>query len=168
MGRIGRVLSFTRRVLNGVNFSDVKFDTGGGNIHTGEHFSAPGDDSVPLPNDSLITQEIPRTGGEVPVGYIDSKANQTAQTGEKRIYARDPNTGDAVVSMWLKNDGSAVLANALGSIILGADGTINLNGVIIDPSGNITAGSSLILAGLEIAGHTHTVTTAPGTTGPNQ
>lgn len=95
--------------------------------------------------------------------------------------------------------GAITLSNALGSIALSAAGGITLtspsgvvevavggsvtvNGVIIDPSGNVTAPSgstisaptvkgtsSLEAAGKELVAHIHNgVTTGVGNTGPNQ
>jgi len=155
MGRIANLLSFIRTTRNGANVSDVKVDPGGGYNVTVEHYSAPGDDSHPLTTDYVHINSNERSGGENAIGYLDPLNAGVAQPGDKRIYARDADTGLTVVSWWLKNDGSAILANALGSIELLADGSVNINGVIIDSSGNMIIPASLVLNGKEIAEHDH-------------
>jgi hypothetical protein len=121
VGRIGKLLSFIRSFRNDSNISDVKIDPGGGINITSEHFSSPGDDSHPLTSDYVITIKIPRTGGEVVVGYVDPINTPVAQEGDKRIYGRDGN-GDDIVQVWLKNDGEALISNTNGSVKLRPDG----------------------------------------------
>lgn len=201
MGLISKVLSYTRIADRfGAKVSDVKHDPGGGANETGEHFQAANQDAVPLPGDYLLTVSVQRTGGEVVVGFIDPKQEQTAEPGEYRAYARDAD-GAQVVQLHLKKDGTAVLnnaeatvemkpsgevntQNASGFYKLQDDGTVNINGATIDPSGNIetpanvTSGgtvsaptvagsSSVTAAGKELAGHIHPAGTPPGNTGPN-
>ena len=157
MGRIGRLLSFIRVVRNGAKLSDVKVDIGGGEVLTGEHVHPSGEDAFPLPDDQIVAIPVAQTGRIVIIGYVEPDAVQKAQAGEKRIYARN---GDRVevVELWLQADGSATLSNDNGSFELRVDGTINLNGVTIDPSGNVVVPTSLMLAGKEIAGHDHDFT----------
>lgn len=201
MGLISKVLSYTRIADRfGAKVSDVKHDPGGGANETGEHFQAANQDAVPLPGDYLLTVSVQRTGGEVVVGFIDPKQEQTAEPGEYRAYARDAD-GAQVVQLHLKKDGTAVLNNAKATVEmkpsgevntqngsgfykLQDDGTVNINGATIDPSGNIntptnvTSGgtvsaptvagsSSVTAAGKELAGHIHPAGTPPGNTGPN-
>lgn len=67
-------------------------------------------------------------------------------------------------------DGSIKGDNGNGSYELQAGGDFLVNGVTIDTSGNVTIPTSLNLAGKEIAGHDHPITSgssAPGPTGPN-
>lgn len=172
MGGVARVLTTDKEQRNGANVAGVQHDPGGGAVATGDHYSAPGDDAVPLPGDYAITTDVRREGGEDVVGYIDPKNEHKAGPGEKRIYGRDPSTGDAVVELWLKSDGSMIGQNALGFFALLANGNVNINGVIIDPSGNITtpasvAAPSIVASGKELAGHDHPAGTPPGDTGPN-
>ena len=133
----------------------------------------------------MCIRDRARQRGAAAVGYLDPKANQTAGAGEKRIYSRD-GSGAQVAQVWLKADGTVVVNNSTGMITMAPAGTINLNGVEIDPSGNITgpgdatfsngavtgdtveALTSLIAALLEMVGHTHPAGTPPGNTGPNQ
>ena len=167
MGRIATILSFSRVERNSAKISDVKINPGGDSNITVEHFAPIGDDSFPLTTDYVVTNDIPRTGGEVATGYVDPKNTPKAVAGDKRIYARDANTGVAVIEIWLKNDGSGILSNANGSLELQANGDILINGVKIDAAGAVTIPSSLDLNGKELDGHDHAAGTPPGTTGPN-
>lgn len=126
MGRLGKLLSFTHRLVNNINFSDVKIDPDGGSNVTGEHFSAPGDDSVPLPGDTVVTNKIQGEGREVINGYADTKNPKKSTDGEKRIYSREAN-GDEIAEVWLKLDGTIIASNAGGSVELKPDGTISMN-----------------------------------------
>lgn len=186
MGLVGKLLSFVRVARNGAQLSDSKIDPGGGPNITAEHFSAPGDDAHPLPGDYVRVASVPQSGRAAVTGYVDPNNQQKAQAGEKRIYARDAD-GVEVVEVWLKNDGTALVTNSNGSVTLSPDGSILgqngggsfelqasgdfvVNGVTIDASGAVTIPASLTLAGKEIAGHTHPITSgssAPGPTGPN-
>lgn len=121
MGRIAKLLSFVRGEANGAKVSDVKADPGGSANVTAQHFASPGDDSHPLPGDYVAMAGAAGTGRENAVGYLDPKNEQKAQAGDKRIYARDGD-GAAVVEVWLKNDGTAVVINANGSVTLRPDG----------------------------------------------
>ena len=179
---LGKLLSFFRGIRNGAKLSDVKLDPGGGPNITAEHFSAPGDDSHPLAGDYVVSVDIQRSGGSAVVGYLDPKNDQKTAQGEKRIYARD-SSGVSIVELWLKNDGTAILSNAGGSVTLSPTGSIKsqnangsaelqaagnfvVNGVTIDTEGNIitpasvsaptiAAGASLTVASKEMRGHTH-------------
>lgn len=201
MGLISSVLSYTRVADRfGARVSDVKHNPGGGANETGEHFQAANQDAAPLPGDYLLTVSVQRTGGEAVVGFIDPNQEQTAEPGEYRAYARDAN-GAQVVQLHLKQDGTAVInngaatvevkpsgevntQNASGFYTLQDDGTVNINGVTINPAGNIetptniTSGgtvsaptvagsSSVTAAGKELAGHIHPAGSPPGNTGPN-
>ena len=150
LGFIARVLSFTRTERNGAKLSDVKLDPGGGPNITGEHFADAGDDSYPLPTDYAATISIPRDGGQVPVGYADPINTPKATEGDKRIYGRDPVTGLAVNEVWLKSDSSVIISNALGAIELKADGSVDINGAVISPTGEVTNASGKVLGT-----HTH-------------
>jgi len=167
--------------------ADVKVDTGGGDNITAKHTAPPGDDSQPLPGDRPALTPGSAEGTANVVGYVDDKNPLIALAGEKRIYSRDAD-GNIVAITWLKNDGTILFmngasmtthapdgtvttTNGAGTYTLLASGTINLNGVTIDPSGNIitpttitaataTAGTvvasaSLTVAGKEQAGHLH-------------
>lgn len=172
MGRLGLLKSFQRVLRGSAHGSEATVDPGGGANVAAPHFSSPGDDSFPLIGDYVVIVPGPGTGREQAVAYADPLNEPQAAAGEKRIYARDPSDGSVAVSIWLKADGSVVIDNGAGSITLGAAGTIDLNGVTIDPSGNITTSgavdaTSVVAAGNELAGHVHFVASTPGNSGPN-
>lgn len=148
MGFIATVVSFARSVVSGAQAPEAKVDRGGGDTITAGHFSAPGDDSQPLPGDIVFVAEDEGQGNGQIVGYQDAKTSPVAAGGERRLYAR---RGPGVVSceVWLKADGTLTLKNDLGSIEL-------------DPTGNVTAKTPLGSFG---AG-THTHTTPFGPSGP--
>jgi hypothetical protein len=176
-------------VLGETKASDVQVDRGGADNRTPQHFSDAGDDSFPLPGDYVATVGQAGTGRDSAVGYIDPNNQQKATAGDKRIYARDPATGDEVVEVWLKSDGTTTVANANGSFTLAPDGSITgtnangsfslqvggdfvVNGVTIAVDGTITTPTavnspSVVANGKELAGHNHPAGTPPGNTGPN-
>lgn len=122
MGRIAKLLSFVRVTRNDAKISDVKVDPGGGPNITAEHFASSGDDAHPLPDDYVIINDLAGTGRKASVGYLDPVNTPKALPGDKRIYARDGDTGAVVVEIWLKNDGTAIVSNDNGSVMLRPDG----------------------------------------------
>ena len=172
MGNLAKLISFVRVLRDGDKLSDVELDLGGGNLITSEHASAPGDDSFPLLTDHAAVLSTPRTGGGVTVGYFDLINDPVAEAGDKRIYARDMNTGLVVNQVWLKSDGSILVSNDNGSFELEVGGNVMINGVEIDTGGNITtsgsvAAPSMVVDGKELKDHIHLAGTPPGNTGPN-
>ena len=174
MGRLATVLAIVRTIRNGGNVTDIRANIGGNFNVTELHTSSPGDDSQPLPGDYAALLEVVGSGQGLVVGYMDPLNVGTAEPGGKRIYSRD-SAGAVKAFVHLKADGSVLMINASGLISLSAGGDATINGVTIDTSGNITvpggasiSSPSVVANGLELAGHTHAVTTAPGTTGPNQ
>lgn len=167
MGRVGKLLSFSRVERNGAKTSDVKIDPGGGPNITPEHFAPPGDDSFPLSSDYVVTTEIEGTGNEAVVGYVDPLNDPVALKGDKRIYGRNSASGATVNQAWLKSDGSILISNANGSLELQANGDFLINGVTITAAGKVIIPTSLDLNGKEIAEHDHDAGTPPGNTGVN-
>lgn len=180
MARIGTVLSFLRVLRGTAQVVDIKSDRGAGDNITAEHFGPLGDDSPPLRGDHNILIPTTGTGSEASVGYIDPKNEGTAAGGEKRIYSRKPD-GTIAAEVWLKGDGSIALTNENGGITLNADGSVVINGATFDPMGNLSideidaamitadaieAITSLVIANLEVLGHTHTVTAPGSPSGP--
>ena len=141
MGLITRVLSFVR----GESFSETRVDPGGGDAITADHFSSLGDDAQPLAGDYAATIPVQRTGGQVAVGYVDIENARKAQPGEKRSYARG-SSGGQVSEVWLRND---------GTVMITSNGNVNINGVTIDPAGNMVVPTSLMVDGDEVANHNH-------------
>lgn len=181
MGLIGELLSFARKTVNGVKSSDVKVDPGGGAIITGSHFSAPGDDSVPLKTDFAVTTPIPNSGGHAIVGYADPKNTPKAGEGEKRIYGRDSggvvneihlkNDGSVLITnlianseIELKADGSVIITNSLGTFELKLNGEIDMNGATVTLLGDVISAT-----GISLSTHTHSgVTVGSQSSGPPQ
>lgn len=153
------VLAVERAVDDdGTPIVNVQVDAGGGAVSTVELALAPGDDSLPLPGDVAATVDDGSTGGEFAVGFQDTKNPGTSANGEKRFYGRSPD-GKVVNEYWLKGDGSVRCSNDKGSFELGADGTIDLNGVKISPQGEITAPLEVTAmasaAPVKLSTHTH-------------
>lgn len=182
-GFIATVLEAVRVVRNGGFIVDVKSDPGGGGILDVEHMGPPGDDSPPLPSDSMGVLPVDGTGRGVATGYVDNSNEGIALPGERRTYARD-SSGAIQASMYMENDGAVTIDAADGStiqvfsngtiaivssgspaaaiILFPFDGSIFLNGVLIDSDGNIVLPSGAEItngSAVTLGGHTH----APGT-----
>lgn len=155
MGRIVTITNFERAMReNDSRVSDVTFDHGGGANLTGEHFSSPGDDSYPRLTDYAFIVHNSRQGGYSIVGYADAINTPKALIGDKRIYSRDA-SGAGIGEVWLKADGSILVNNPNGSIELKADGSADINGVTIDPSGNVIIPGTLSINGIDFGTHIH-------------
>ena len=149
MGRAVAVLSATRANRNGMTVTDIKCDPGGGANVTAEHAQPAGDDSHPLPTDYAAVSSAAGTGRQTAVGYFDTANTPKTQPGEKRIYARDT-AGALVVEVWLQNDGSCVVTNGAGTLLLQPDGEFNINGARITTDGDV-----ITAAGVSLDNHTH-------------
>lgn len=123
MGRIARVIEFSRAALGSVKAGRVRFDAGT-EVKVAPVYAPSGLDSAPLPNDYAATVSTPSTGGEVVVGFADS-VEGVAQPGEARIYARD-GSGGVVCSVYLKSNGDVVI----NGLTIGSDGSITTAGTI--------------------------------------
>ena len=123
MGRLAKLLQFTRVTRNGAQVSDVTADPGGEPNVTAENFQPAGDDSYPLPGDYVALNSDSGSGRETVIGYVDPKGTPKSGVGEKRIYARNSG-GASIVELWLKNTGEAVLSNENGDVTLQADGGV--------------------------------------------
>jgi len=139
----GIVQLFERVVKDGVPLVEVQVDTGGGQLLTLEHVDSCGVDAPPLAGDGAAIGESTGVGAARSAGYIDAKNAGKALGGERRSYARDPDTGEIVCEIWLKSPGKiAVTAIKAGADIelstVASGGEIILNGVKIDTAGNIT------------------------------
>lgn len=118
MSRIENVLDSTRVDDNdeGAKCLEVKADA----IDTVQlpQFSAPGDDSRPLPGDKALIDEE----AEAIVGYADTKNAGVALPGEKRTYARSED-GTVVGHVYLRRDGTIELE-------LDANGFVAIAGLV--------------------------------------
>lgn len=117
MGLIAKILGFTNKKIKG--------DCGGGNLKTAEYYSPAGDDSLPLPDDSVALLEITRSGGVVAVGV---KSEKTVNPGEKKLFARSA-AGDVKGFIYLKNTGAIRFENDAGFCELTQTGQFIVNGV---------------------------------------
>lgn len=176
MGGVAKVLSFVRQLRRGANVTDVKVNPGGGANLVAEHFSTPGDDSHPLPNDYAVLVPVQQTGRVAAVGYIDPANEQAAAAGERRLYSRDSD-GNIVATIWIKNDGEVLVENDAASLTMAADGSVTadngsgamelqaggdviINGVTIAVDGSIDTPTGIItpsavVNGVEVDQHTH-------------
>ena len=148
---VGRLLSYKNK--------EIKHDTGAGANLISEHFQDANQDSIPLPGDYLVTVSVPRTGGEVVVGFVDIKQEQKSKQGEYRVYARNDD-GLEVVQSHLKNDGSVIVSNENGFYTLESNGDVNINGVVISATGAVESpvsftAPSAIINNKELADHDH-------------
>lgn len=148
MGRIARLLSFVRLTKNGAKVSDVKVNPGGDPNITAEHFADAGDDSHPLITDYVALNTDTGAGRETAIGYLDPINESKAQPGDKRIYGRDADTGEVVVEVWLKNDGTAVVSNENGSVTLRPNGGT----VVTTPESTFDAAADGSIAGANGSG----------------
>lgn len=157
MGLISYVLSIVKREKS----TDVKSDPGGNYNHNAAHYSAPGDDSLPLAGDAAVNVPTQRTGGFASVGYIDPNNLKSAGPGEKRSYSRNAD-GEQMAEAYLKDDGTIVIQNDKGIFVITSSGAISgvneegsfelnqggtfiINGVTIDKDGNINVPAAAIL-----------------------
>lgn len=73
---------------------------------------------------------------------------------------------------WLKNDGSIVIENGVGHIRMSSDGTVTINGVVIEADGTIsapktiTAEENVIGSGISLNSHIHPGDSGGMTGGP--
>lgn len=125
----------------------VKSDPGAGANKLSDIYSAPGDDSRPLPDDWVYLGETETQGGTAAVGFLDPENPQKSAAGEKRIYARD-DSGSEVVELHLKNNGSATLSNENGFTRLSPDGS----GVISSPQGDFEVKADGTIIGTNVIG----------------
>lgn len=120
-GYISILLSFARRVRNGVTVGEVKADPAAGINLTLDHYAPPGDDSQPLPGDYVHASATRQSGRYSAVGYLDPSNPPISDVGEKRIYSRDA-SGQVVAEIWLKNDGTILINNYTVVCTLTPDG----------------------------------------------
>ena len=157
--RLADVLAYTAATEPGTA-PVLSVDLGGGDRAEVEWF---GSDSPPATGDVVLVLEHTRSGELVAIGANDGAVTQSAQ-GERRWYARDA-SGVVMATLWLRGDGSIEMSNAAGSIKLGADGTVAINGATIDALGNLAA-TSVAGTSADLDAHTHTAPPGGGTTTP--
>lgn len=136
-------------------------DLGGGDLAEVDWY---GGDAPPLVGDTVILAATTRSGELVAIGAVDGQVTESLP-GERRTYARAAD-GTVVSTVTQRLDGSVELSNAAGSILLAADGSVTINGVIIDAAGNVTTTGAVAAAAVsgtiaDLDTHTHT-SAAPG------
>ncbi len=161
---VGLVIDFFRRIVGGGNAGQVVLDRGASDNITCDAFSAPCVDAVPADGDYAITMRA--HGRAVVTGYADVKNAGISKKGEFRAYARDAN-GTPVVEIHLKQDGTGILKNQNGQIEIQQNGTVVINGVIFDTSGNITTtgivtANDITSSGISRSFNTHVHTDSMG------
>lgn len=57
------------------------------------------------------------------------------------------------VHAWLKDDSSITLSNGAGFIVIGADGTVNINGVLISPASLVTTPNDVVAKEISLTLH---------------
>ena len=62
-------------------------------------------------------------------------------------------SGDHFV--WLKNDGEIILKNSVGNVRILPNGTVNINGLTIYPSGNLNTSGTITINGIGLGSHVH-------------
>ncbi|AUR87364.1 hypothetical protein NVP1100O_23 [Vibrio phage 1.100.O._10N.261.45.C3] len=119
MGRITRALSALAE--------RIKADRGAYDINEMEHLQPLGDDSRPLPQDDGWSDRTSQNGVDVYLGAFDYD-NKIADPGEKRTYARN-DAGEVVNHVYLKKDGTIIIANDSYSKTINPDGSwVETNG----------------------------------------
>ena len=162
LGRLASVVAYLAGVITG--------DIGGGVLRTATRILPPGIDAAPIPLDTVFLEGNGGSGAMNALGVV--RTGGDASPGEVFISARNL-AGVQVSWIRLLSDGSITVANNLGQIVMGATGSINLNGVEIDIMGNITTpiGADVSNGIVTLGTHVHggvtvgTAVTAPATPG---
>lgn len=142
MGFLAKVVSFERSTVAGAQTPECRVDRGGGETVTAHHFSAAGDDAPPLPGDLAYLGDDAGAGAAQITGYQDPSTPGAAAAGERRLYARS-GPGVVAVELWLKADGTITASNPGGAVLeLAPDGSARvanaLGSIAVDPAGNVT------------------------------
>lgn len=161
MGRIGKLLSFVRRVASGAILDEAKIDMGGGATRTVQVYSAPGDDSQPLPGDFPAVVETGSSGQMMAVGWHDTKTPRKSEKGDKRIYSRSE-AGTASAEVWLKANGEVHMEVFTAQTLF----IKSAGPVVVDSDdirvGDETASQPLARVGDMVVGSVRAICAAPG------
>lgn len=163
------VVSTHREAVESKPVTEVRLDTGG-NAVTADHFDGAGEDALPLPGDVAEYGYGAPAGSLEIIGYHDPKNQGLAGPGEKRIYARNPNSGTIVCQILLGSGGAINidgLVNGGTAVLDPSDGSWTINGVRIDKQGNITTPGEVMAmstgpgTGVKLSTHVHPTGTGP-------
>lgn len=175
MGLIGRVMDFIKSQRNNAQIDDIVVQAGGNFNVTAEQYLSI--DKQPLKTDYVALIKDTGNGRYMVVGCVDPINQSITEVGEEALRGRSSG-GSILCKIIAKNDGSVIIDNNNGSFQMQADGSFNINGVIIDIQGNITSPSSISgvnvsattsmnANGKELINHTHPAGTPPNNTGVN-
>ena len=156
MGKLALVVAYLRGLVTG--------DTGGGVPRSASRVGPPGVDAGPIPRDVAYLSDNGSPTGWNSLGVVQQEGD--AGPGEVILSARTL-TGQKISWIRLLADGTVSVANTMGQIIMGPEGSISLNRVEIDVMGNITlpSGADVTAGIVSLTTHVHSVSAAPGTTG---
>ena len=111
----------------------VQADTGAGKLDltTCDWYSGAGDDSPPLPMDSVAIIQTSE-GGRFAAVSCDDGLPKTALAGEKRIYSRNA-AGAIMATVHLKGTGEIeiVQGEGIASVVIDPTGAISLSGTSV-------------------------------------
>lgn len=98
---------------------NIKVDLGGDDTAIADTFQPSGEDSPPLPGDTVAMVPGPSTGTVQTTGY-DDDTEREAEPGEKRTYSRSA-PGVLAASIYLQKDGSILIRDHVGGgdVVLG-------------------------------------------------
>lgn len=171
MGVLGVVQGIERVTRKGTRaaaafITHVIAKEGGRNNRTWRHTAPPGVDSAPMPSDYVFGVETDGGSGNArAVGYTDPLKADITNPGEIAIYGRDASTRVLNGFLWFKDDGEFLLIafeggqtiqlepdgattvrNLNGILKILPDGTFDINGATIGPTGTIIDGGGTVLA----------------------
>lgn len=166
---LSRVVQFLRAARDSLRVPEVQVAPSADGIPvTAEHYAPPGVDAPPLEGDTAA--HIPGTGSGrlAVVGYMDTANEGVAAPGEFRVYSRS-SAGEVMAYVWLQGDGTVDVrvGDDGASLTLKPSGDVVINGVTIDPSGNVsTPGDVTVMSSTApVAVSTHLHPTAMGPSG---
>lgn len=151
---LSTVVQFIRRVLDGINLTEVQVTpTAEGLPVTAEHYAPPGVDAVPMEGDTAVQVPGAGSGRWVVMGYMDTANAGEAGPGEFRIYSRNSD-GAIQATIWLKSDGSVVTNGVM---------TVDVSGnmVIGDPTYSMALAERVTQLETHYTLHTHPVVLTP-------
>lgn len=152
MGLIAKILEFTskKRILA------APF---GGDRVTVQLALPPGYDGAALKEDYIVLMPIDGTTRLVGVASADT-AEGECEAGEAMLYARNA-VGAKRCRVHVKNTGEIEISNGAGSVVLNANGSIEINGASITLTGDVQTAS-----GISLMAHTHTCAALGSPSGP--
>lgn len=139
------------RTQTGTSGPEVIVDIDKDNFLTAEHYCAPGIDARPIPGDYVRLEQMPNDRWHATA--YDMVEVSVTKEGEVRIISRKADTGKTAAY-----------------IHLAVDGSVNINGLIIDAEGNLhTPGEVTTAKGgmdINLSDHIHLHSMGP-TNGPS-